>query len=216
LALLAGGAAGPPPVPAPLAARVAATIATAWRRPAADLRLDWRGPAPARPLAADVPFHLAGRGGGGWFVAVFEPAGETKVALRVRAGVEDTVAVATRPLAPGTRLASGDLRPERRVRWGPPDSNPAARADVGWEIRRPLASDEAVEWPAATPPPLVTGGTPVRLVWERGTVSISMTGTALHSARRGETVRARVEGRPGQLAGKAMAAGLVVLEGAPR
>jgi flagella basal body P-ring formation protein FlgA len=215
-ALLAAAAADPPPVPGPLAGRVAETIAATWRVPPVDLRLDWRGPGSGRPLAADVPFHLAGRGDGGWFVVVFEPAGEPPVALRVRAGVEDTVAVAARPLAAGARVASGDLVSERRLRWGPPAADPGARPGVGWEIRRPLASGEVVAWPAATPPPWVAGGEPVRLVWERGTVAISMMGTALHSARRGETVRARVEGRPGPLAGRVTEPGIAVLEGASR
>jgi flagella basal body P-ring formation protein FlgA len=65
--------------------------------------------------------------------------------------------------------------------------------------------------PAVAPPPLVAAGEPVRMVWRQGGVNIVLEGIALNGARRDEVVRARVQGRSGRLAGRAIAPGVVEL-----
>jgi flagella basal body P-ring formation protein FlgA len=205
--LLLGGAPVAPPAES-LAGRVASLVAAEWRVEPVELRLEWgRDGAPAD---TGTPFTMAGSGSGGWYAVVLDPGGAAR-AVRVRVGCAETVMVAALPLARGHRVAPGDLRPEMRVRWGPPDAGVATRAAEGWEVRRPLAANEVVEWPAAAPPALVSGGAPVRLVWKRPGVLVSLNGIALNSARHGDPVRARVEGQRQRLRGTAIAQGVVEL-----
>ena len=204
-------------VPPAVAGRVAEWLAREWGVPAARLRLEWgraQGRAPADGGSAgdpDVPFKVAGRGTDGWLVIVLDPASRAASALRVRAGVEDTVAVAARALASGTRLAAGDVSHEPRLRWGPPLPRVAAGPGPGWEVRRAVAAGEVLERPAVAPPALVAAGAPVRFVWAGGPVQVSVTGIALNSARQGEIVRARVVGRSDRLVGTVTGEGLAVL-----
>jgi len=120
------------------------------------------------------------------------------MAISVRAGVLDTVMVATHPLRVGTAICPGDIRPQAVVSWGRPAS---CRAAPGWEVLRSLAAGEIVAWPAAAAPLLVERGEPVRFEWMRGGVRITVAAVALHSARLGESVRARVPGRRETLVG---------------
>ena len=158
-----------------------------------------------------LPFRVTGRGLSGWLVVVFDPSSLDAVAVRLRAGVEDTVPVAARPLAAGARLTAADLRPESRVCWGPPAPSSEPRPGPGWEVRRALAAGEVLARPAVAPPTLVQAGEPVRLVWGGGAVQVSVVGIALNRARQGELVRARVEGRSDRLVGIATATGTAVI-----
>jgi flagella basal body P-ring formation protein FlgA len=201
---------GAPPVPPAVAERVAERIAGEWRVPAAALQLDW-GRASGRQPESDASFRLVGKGADGWFVAVFDPPTSRALSVRVRAGVDDTVMVAARPLAAGTRLGPDDARPEPRLRWGPPADDAAPVPGPGWEVRRPLASGEPLVWPAVVPPQVISPGEPVRLLWVHGGVSVTLTGVALNAARQGETVRVRVEGRRNRLVGIATGPGMATL-----
>lgn len=203
-----GEAAG---VSRPLAARVTARLADAWRVPAEQLRLEWGTVAGEDAPGDDAPFRVLGRGEGGWFVVVFHPADSAAVAVRLRAGIEFPVAVATRPLAGGARIGEGDLREELRVRWGRPPADALVTPAVGWEVRRPVRAGEVVTPPAVATPPLVRAGEPVRLEWLSGGVQVSVVGIALNTARAGETVRARLEERPARLTGTVTAPGTAVL-----
>ena len=202
---------GEAPVSRALAARVAGRIADAWRLPAAQVCLSWGRSSAVRTPADDAPFRLVGHGDAGWFVVVFDPAGTEATAVRLRAGVERPVMVASRALAAGTRLAAGDVREEVRVHWGLPPADSELAPGVGWELRRSLAAGEVVAPPAVAAPTLVEAGQPVRLEWSRGGVQVSVVGIALNSARRGETVRARFEERPARLTGTVTAPGTAVL-----
>jgi flagella basal body P-ring formation protein FlgA len=210
--LLQLGVAAPPAatVPDSAAACVSAWLAREWGVSERAVRLEW-GRLPGALPGGTLPFRVSGRGVAGWLVVVFDPSGRDAVAVRLRAGVEDTVMVAARPLAAGTLLDAADLRPEPRVRWGPPTPPSGSRPGPGWEVRRALATGEALACPAVAPPTLVVAGEPVRLVWAEGAVQVSVVGTALNRARQGESVRARVEGRPGRLVGTATAPGTVVI-----
>ncbi len=174
------------------------------------VRLEW-GRLPGTLPGGAPPFRVTGRGVGGWLVVVFEPPGADAVAVRLRAGVEDSVPVAARPLAAGTRLVPADVRREPRVCWGPPAPPSSSLPGPGWEVRRALAAGDALARPAVAPPLLVEAGAPVRLLWTDGAVQVSVVGTALNRARQGELVRARVEGRPDRLVGTATATGTAVI-----
>jgi flagella basal body P-ring formation protein FlgA len=193
-----------------MAAGVSAWLAREWGVSERAVRLEWGRPSGALPGGA-LPFRVTGRGVAGWLVVVFDPSGRSAVAVRLRAGVEDTVLVAARPLVAGTLLGPADVRPESRVCWGPPTPPSESRPGPGWEVRRALATGEALARPAVAPPMLVVAGEPVRLVWTEGAVQISVVGIALNGARQGEPVRARVEGRSDRLAGTATAMGTVAI-----
>ncbi|NOT08728.1 MAG: flagellar basal body P-ring formation protein FlgA, partial [Gemmatimonadales bacterium] len=181
--LIAAADTAPPP---PVAAQIAALVASAWHLPVERVRLAF-GQLPPAAIPESAQVRLVGRGADGWFVAV--TTGEKPVAVRVRAGVDDSVMVAAAPLAPGHHLAPSDIRRELRVRWGPPVSG-APVVSVGWQVRRALAAGEALLPPMVAPPTLVHAGAPVRFVWRHGTVEVEVSATALHDAALGSVVRA--------------------------
>jgi flagella basal body P-ring formation protein FlgA len=209
--LLLAGRTADAPFPRALVARVAGRIAESWKVPVDQLRLAWGRPSGVPQLADDVPFRILGRGEDGWFVVVFDPAETGATAVRVRAGVERIVMVATRSMPAGSTLIEGDLNEETRVHWGVPAPDSALVPAIGWEIRRAITAGEVVAPPAVAAPPLVLAGHPVKLEWERGGVQVSVVGIALNNARRGETVRARLEERPARLTGTVTAPGTATL-----
>ena len=200
----------PVTVPDSAAAGVRTWLAQEWGVSESAVHLEWGRLLEALPGGAPS-FRVTGRGVAGWLVVVFDPSGRDAVAVRLRAGVEDTVRVAARPLAAGTRLGPADVREELRVCWGPPATSSESRPGPGWEVRRALAAGEALAPPAVAPPMLVAAGEPVRLVWASGAVQVSVVGVALNRARQGELVRARVEGRSDRLVGTAIATGTAVI-----
>ena len=194
-----------------LAERVAERIAERWCIPPDALCLEWGACAETVLIAGEGPFRITGNGGDGWFAVVFDSTTAGAVALRVRAGIRDTVMFASRPLAAGCRIGEGDLRPEAVLHWGAPQFDRAGLPAPGWEVRRHLAAGDVVAWPAATPPSLIVAGEPVRLEWMHGAVKVSVIGLALNSARKGEPVQVRLRGRGGRLSGIATEAGKAVL-----
>lgn len=188
-------------------ARVAAILARRWSVPAAAIRLAWPEPAAPLALAGADSLRVEGTGTGGWLV-VTAPGG---LAMRLRAGVEDSTPVAARELTPGRPLEPGDIAVAVRTRWGAPRHE--ARPAPGWEVRRPLAAGDPLAPPFVVPPPAVRGGDPLRLEWAQGGVQVSLSGVALHAARVGEPVRARVAGRGTLVSGIMTGPGLARLDG---
>jgi flagella basal body P-ring formation protein FlgA len=213
LAFLAGAltAGAPATAPPDVARGVTAAIADAWGVEAPELRIEWgRLPAGAKWIES-TSCRLVGRGADGWYAVVLETPGASPTSFRVRAGLLDTVWVATRPLAPGSRLVDGDLRPEILPSWGPPRTDLDTRPRAGWETRRSIVAGEPLLWPAVAPPTWIVAGKSVEIAWSRGSVRIALSGLALNSAREGESVRVRVAGRPDPLHGIAVSEGRVVL-----
>jgi flagella basal body P-ring formation protein FlgA len=212
LVLLQLGVAAPPAatVPDSVAAGVRTWLAREWGVSERVVRLEWGRLAGALP-GGTLPYRVTGRGVAGWLVVVFDPSGRDAVAVRLRAGVEEPVPVAARPLSVGTCLGPADMRMESRVCWGPPAQPSGSRPVPGWEVRRALAAGEAVVPPAVVPPVLVAAGEPVRFVWAEGVVQVSVAGIALNRARQGELVRARVDGRSDLLVGTATAPGTATM-----
>ncbi|MGE0351707.1 MAG: flagellar basal body P-ring formation chaperone FlgA [Gemmatimonadales bacterium] len=199
--------AAPPPA---IELAVAQRIADDWAVPPGRIQLAW-GRSERWPAAA-VPFRLVGRGTDGWFTVVFNPDDRNAAAVQLRAGVRDSVPVAARAVRSGTTLAPEDIKVEERVHWGA-STSPRADAAPGWEVRRTIAAGEEITWPAVVPPAVIEAGAPVTLSWERGGVRITVNGTALNSARLGESVRARIEGRTGSVVATANGAGTALLAG---
>lgn len=191
---------------APADAAVAAAVAERWGADPARVRLAWgagRGP------EAGTPFRLTGDGRDGWFGVIVEPAGAPPRALRLRAGLADTIPVAARALARGETLDDGAIRGEAAVRWGPPA--PGVWPAAGWEVKRALLPGDRLAPPAVMPPPVVRAGDDVRVTWRRGGVRIELAGTALNAAALGEPVTVRLAGQTGQRGGIAAGPGEVRL-----
>ena len=200
-------------VPPGLGAQVAAQVAERWAVAPEAVRLEWGRGALAAALTASTPFRLLGRGDAGWFAVVFEPPGGPQLAVRVRAGVLDSVVLAARPLAALTRLAPADITRQLRLRWG---SAPAAsaRPEAGWLLRRAVAAGTPLDSPLAVPPPLISAGTPVRLLYGQGAVTVSLRATALQDGRLGQRILVRPDGR--RLAVSGTVAGTDVVQLSPR
>jgi flagella basal body P-ring formation protein FlgA len=194
-----------------LSQRVAEKIAEEWRVTLPELQLEWGHVPEGLGAVGDVDFRLTGGGRNGWFAVVLRPADGESVALRVRAGIADTVWVATRNVQIGSSLDVGDLGKEPRLRWGPPNSARRSSPSPGWKVRRPLFQGDVVAWPAVVPPAMVVAGEPVRIEWSRGGVHVVLTGVALNSAAEGDVVRARVPGRAKAVSGIVVAPGSAVL-----
>lgn len=85
---------------------------------------------------------------------------------------------------------------------------------AGWITRRVIREGEALRPPAVSPPAAVKAGQPVRVVWSRGDLEVSVRGTALRDAALGETVSVRVDTRR-HLEGVAAGPGLVRIDSQP-
>jgi len=209
LALLLVLLATPPALAAQVApaleARVRRAVATAWDADSAQVVLAW-GSGPLRQLEDTAGFRLLGRGEGGWFALVVDGPGGRPVALRLRAGIRGTRAVAARALVAGTRLVPDDIRLEPWTRWDPPGDTGDV-VEAGWVVRRRLAPGDALEGYRVSPPPVVEQGSPVRVWWRDGNVQVALAGVALNDAGLGQPVKVRTEGRTGVIAGTVTAAG---------
>lgn len=196
--------------PAAFDRRVAEVVAARWRVDPALVQLDWSAWDSTTRLAADASFQLQGQGFGGWFSVTIRRAAAPTMALRIRAGMEAVVPVAVRPLPAGTMLQLPDIAHEKRVRWGPPELEEAASM-IGWEVRRPVREGGLLARPGVVPPRVINAGEPITLIWERSGVAISVIGTALNSARTGDEVRVRIDGRRDRVTGIATSAGTATL-----
>lgn len=189
---------------------VAALVADAWHLDPAQVRIQWAGSVPAGSAATGL--RLEGTGQDGWFVAVLGSGSESS-AVRFRAGHPAVRAVAARPMASGHILDAADFREDTLTVWGPPGED-QENIEAGWVLRRPVPAGLPLDGLAA-PPLVIKAGDPVRVVWEREGLRLSMEGTASNQARYGEAVRVRVEGRSGRVTGLAEGPGTVVLEELP-
>lgn len=220
----AAGAAGRASVVAPdFDARVRARVAEEWGVAPDRVRLDWGlVPAGFAPAGTARLVSLVGGGSDGQFVAVvgdsaLEAAGPSATAraarhaLRVRAGVLDTMVTAARSLRAGDVLLDTDLVLAIDTTWGPPRPATGVRPEAGWVMRRVIGAGDRFLPHSARPPVLVAAGQRVQFTWARGAVRVERVGTALNSAARGERVRARVDGRSEPMEGTVVAEGRAVL-----
>src|SRR5438105_2246569 len=181
----AGGMAGatdPPPavaapraVPGDWSTAIQTEVAKRWRVAADHVTLEWGRLPRTLPAADGTAITLEGSGGDGWFAAVLRPVNGEPFALRVRAGVPESVWVAARSLASGEWLASADLRAQTRVHWGAPGT-PRPAPEPGSQVRRAIAAGAIVAWPAVALPPVIRAGEPVRMEWKNGAVTVAVIG----------------------------------------
>jgi flagella basal body P-ring formation protein FlgA len=71
-----------------------------------------------------------------------------------------------------------------------PDST---RAITGWLTRRPIALGEFMRSPAVAPAPVVILGSTVKVLWQDGTLRLTLVGTATNNAPLGGPVGVRID-----------------------
>lgn len=192
--------------PEALQNRVREELSRRWEVPAERVVLDW-GAVHWRGDSLP-PLRLVGSGRGGWFVVVLDDS-VSPSAVQVRAGLLDTVAVASRALAPGDTIGAGDYEFRTEVRWGAPAVR--QRATSGWIVRRHLAAGDLLDEPSIAPPPVIGKGEPVRIVWQHGPVEVWIEGTAMNAAALHQPVRVRIPERNLQIVALAAAPGRATL-----
>ena len=193
-------------VPPRLAARVAMAVSRAWNVDTAGLVLSW-GSGSLLGVPDTSGFRLLGRGEDGWFIVSVEPVDRPARAIRLRAGVTVRQQVAVRVLKPGMHLDEGDYREEPHVAWGPPSPEDQPLPTPGWIVRRMIGPGDVLDRFRVAPPPVITAGQPVRILWNQGNVSVALEGTALNDAAMGATVRVRTGQRVGMMTGTVIAPG---------
>lgn len=209
LALSLGIARGAGAVPAALDASVRAAVATRANVAIEDVRIEWS--AAAAKLAACDSLVGVKDGIDGWTSATVALGGD-RLAMRLRVWIRAAARLAARPIAAGTTLDAADIADV--VQWNPWSvAAPRARAEAGWDVRRPLAAGARLEWPSVAPGPAVAPGEHVVATWVQGGVAVKIEGVALEGARAGRPVRFRPSNGGQSLAAIAVAPGEVRLSG---
>lgn len=139
--------------------------------------------------SADV--ELVGTGARGSFVVRVADGHKTH-AIRVRAGTSVSRPIAARRLPRGTVLSGSDIEFGSATSWGPPQAEDDIVAP-GWVAQRTLARGDRLVTPAVRPALSVTSGSPVEIVWRRGTIALALPGTAAGNGTVGELVFVRSE-----------------------
>ncbi|HEU4629161.1 MAG TPA: flagellar basal body P-ring formation chaperone FlgA [Gemmatimonadaceae bacterium] len=125
--------------------------------------------------------------------------------------VPDTQLVAAHDLPRGVALAAGDI--DTVVTLGP-QALDARRSSLdarpGWITHRVVRAGEPLRPPTVTPPPLLTRGARVTVVWETDGLRVTREGVALGAADSGEVVTVRVDATR-RVTGRATAPGVVTV-----
>ncbi len=201
LLVIAGG-----PVPAPVTERIKAAIGRTWLVGGSQVHLEWGRIDPRVTIANDAGFRLFGGGLEGRFVVAVRTSSGSETAIGIRAGVVDSVWVAARPLAAGTRLGQADLRRDERLLWGAPAAR-GGPSPIGWTAQRPVPEGEPLRAPLISEPPIIDVGDRIQFLWERDGLQIVREGIATNRARRGDRVTARDPNRAETIQGIATGAG---------
>lgn len=194
------------PVPDLVADRVRAAIARTWTVAAGQVRIEWGRTAATAVIGPDAGFRLFGGGRDGRFVVAVKTRSGGETAIGVRAGLLDSVWVASRPVSAGTRLAASDLRREERLLWGAPPPR-GTQSPVGWLAERTVREGELLRPPVIAEPPIIAVGDRIRFVWEQAGLQIVREGVATSKARRGDRVTARDPNRQESIQGIATGPG---------
>ena len=159
-------------------------IALEWERAPEQIRVELEG---SIPEGADSLTMVPGSRDR-WIVSVWI---ETEVTRRfARAGVVESVPVASRDLPRGTEVAEEDVTFADVVVWGAP-RGPAADP-VGLVAERLVSAGEPLVHPSVRPPLLVSGGDEVEALFEQPGVVMRVRAEALASAREGDRIFVRL------------------------
>ncbi|HEY3934499.1 MAG TPA: flagellar basal body P-ring formation chaperone FlgA [Gemmatimonadales bacterium] len=190
LAVVAAARAPADTAPPAFASRVRAAVAERWHVDSSQLQLQWeRLPTDSNGIF-DAPLRITGQGTDGWLIAVLEPPRGMARAVRFRAGVLRSLAVAAHPLRAGQTIGADDLEMHDEVVWSinaPLVATPAA----GWEIRRDIAAGAILTSAVVVPPRVIAAGDAVVFTWVSNGLRIEREARAESSARVGEAVQGR-------------------------
>lgn len=101
---------------------------------------------------------------------------------------------ATRALTRGQTLTSADFVViDTVIQWQwalPPDTTTAV---AGWVTRRPFYEGEVLKKPGIQQTNVIAMGSPVKLLWQDGSIRIALQGTATNNAALGAPVGVRID-----------------------
>ena len=186
-----GGAAQELPWPAAVEARVVSAVAVALEVSEEEVVLEW-GPYRGGAVDAASAVELMGRGAGGHWVARAELVAGGTASVRVRGGRRVMRPIAKRRIDRGETLLAADIGLREEIAWGP-SAPEAVEVREGWVAQRMLRPGDALESPAVRQALAVVSGRPVEIRWARGSVDITVPGTAAGSGALGSRVFVRTE-----------------------
>jgi flagella basal body P-ring formation protein FlgA len=141
----------------------------------------------ARPFALTAPAGL--RGGRNWFeLAARDAAGGTYL-LPVDISIQDSVWVATRALTAGRVLEAGDVRRELRWHAEAPEALAPDASPLGQRIVQALPATAVLLRAQLGPPPVVTRGAYVRLVYRSPGLFVATRAKVLEDGWAGGEIR---------------------------
>lgn len=101
---------------------------------------------------------------------------------------------ATRAISRGQTLTSADFVViDTVIQWQwalPPDTSTAV---AGWVTRRPFYEGEVLKKPGIQQSSVITTGSPVKVLWQDGSIRIALEGTATNNAALGAPVGVRID-----------------------
>ncbi len=121
---------------------------------------------------------------------------------------------AARSLVPGEIIGDGDVAAHEEIRRRT-DTVPASRDLVGMEVRRRVTSGNVVTARDIGPRSLVRANTVVTVIWNTGSLSLSMQGRALESGAAGDEIRVLNTATSRTVRGTVLASGQVEVKAIP-
>jgi flagellar basal body P-ring formation protein FlgA len=101
---------------------------------------------------------------------------------------------AVRPLSRGQTIAASDyVLVDTVIAWPwntPPDTT---HAIAGWVTRRAITQGEFLRAPGVAPATMIAMGSSVKVLWQDGTLRLTLTGTATNNAAMGAPVGVRID-----------------------
>lgn len=126
-----------------------------------------------------------------------QPAPDARVVASVaaRGTVQVTWPRATRALMRGETVRADDFTlADTVIAWRMTSVQPdTTRAIAGWITRRAIVAGEFMRPPSVAPAPVITMGSAVKVLYQDGTVRLTLTGTATNSAALGAPVGVRLD-----------------------
>lgn len=190
----------------PTLAEVRTTVALEWGVAPELVRLEVVGGVPEAVDSVSVAPSSSDR----WILSLWSGGDLTRRFLR--AGVEQAVPLAARPLERGLEVGASDVSYGVELMWGGPR---VAVDPVGMVTQRMVAEGEPLVDPTVRAPFVVDGGQEVDALYQGAGVSLVVRGEALGKARTGDVLLVRLASGV-RMSARAVAPGRVELIGGER
>ncbi|MBC8088097.1 MAG: flagellar basal body P-ring formation protein FlgA [Phycisphaerae bacterium] len=113
---------------------------------------------------------------------------------RARGMVQVTWPRAVHAMQRGETIAASDfVLVDTLITWQWNSQPDTVRAIAGWVTRRAIAAGEFLRAPGVAPATLITMGSTVKVLWQDGTLRLTLTGTAVNNAALGAPVGVRID-----------------------